>query len=91
MYGCMYIPIKSNSDAISIQLALVYCRIFGQDFRFFSRFLSLRPMVLGDITVHVDKYPLSGQQLVRIYSLQTRLNIPVLEEDDRNFHERKFF
>lgn len=87
----MFIPIKISSDTIRIQLALVYCRIFGQDFRFSSRFVSARLMVLGDIGVHVDEYPSLGQQLVRIYNLQTGLNTPVLEEDDRNFHERKFF
>jgi len=58
---------KNSSDAISIQLALLYCRIFGQDFRFLSSFVSVILMVLGD-SVHVDEYPLSGQQLVQIYN-----------------------
>lgn len=58
---------KNGSDTISIQLALVYCRIFGQDFIFLGSFVSVSLMVLGDISAHVDEYPLLGQQLVRIY------------------------
>lgn len=67
MNGHMYTPMKNGGDAISIQLALVYSRISGQDFRFLRSFVSVRLLVLGDISVHADEYPLSGQQLVRIY------------------------
>lgn len=80
-----------SSDAISIQLALGYCRTFGEDFRFISSFVSVRLTFLAGISVYVDEYPLSGEQLVRIYDLQAGLNTLVLEEkDDRTFHKRKF-
>lgn len=63
----MYTSIKNGSDSISIQLVLVYCKMFSQDFRYLSNFVSVRLMVLGGISVQVDKYPLLGQQLVRVY------------------------
>lgn len=45
---------KSGNGVISIQRALVYCRIFGQDFSFLSSFMSVRLAVLGNINVHID-------------------------------------
>lgn len=63
----MYTSIKTGSDSISIQLVLVYCKMFSQDFRYLSNFVSVRLMVLGGISVQVGKYPLLGPQLVRVY------------------------
>lgn len=45
---------KNGNDVISIQPALVYCRIFGQDFIFLHSFVSVRLVVHGDIDVHID-------------------------------------
>lgn len=45
---------KNGNDVISIQPALVYCRIFDQDFIFLSSCVPGKLVVLGDINVHID-------------------------------------
>lgn len=45
---------KNGNDVISIQPPLVYCIIFGQDFVFRHSFVSVRLVVLDDISVYID-------------------------------------